>query len=253
MVLQVSDELTEDTLWEITTSWQDALSSNDLHLNDVLLDKCSTVIYQRLTGAGEMSVQQIEGIAEIVSKLILCSVERLDNEPEKYQKADAIIDTIFNQNCKQYRTNVGNMEHLCLFLESLNGQLAVPEIGHRSVGSNDIESLDSVDQLLKLAVFKFNVIFKITCTISKKNVDNLVVTGADGGDDECTEDFCDVEENLIKSWSDNIFDEILDGIHMASLADSLLLNSSAVSCVFVHIYNSLYRFIDFSCPNLLKT
>lgn len=213
-----------------------------MNLNDVLLDKCSTIIYQKLSRAEELSVQQIEGIAEIVSKLILCSIERLDNEPEKYQKADAIIDTIFNQNCKMYRANVGDMEHLCLFLESMNGQLAVPDIGHRSVGSNDIESLDSVNQLLKLAVFKFNVIFKITCTISKKNIDTLVVAGADGGDDECTEDFCDVEENLIKSWSDNIFDEILDGIHMASLADSLLLNSSAVSLILVHNFTILCKF-----------
>lgn len=187
-----------------------------------------------------MSVQQIESIAEIVSKLILCSIERLDNEPEKYQKADAIVDTIFNQNCKQYRANVNDMKHLCLFLESMSGKLAVPDIGHRSVGSNDIESLNSVDQLLKLAVFKFNVIFKITCTISKKNIDNFVVAG--DGDDECTEDFCDVEENLIKSWSDNIFDEILDGIHMASLGDSLLINSSAVSFVFISNFTNIFTF-----------
>lgn len=231
------------------------MSSNDLHLTDILLDKCSTIIYDRLSRTGETTVQQIEGIAEIVSKLILCSVEHLDSESEKYQKADSIIDTIFNQNCKQYRANVGDMLHLCLFLESMNGQLAVPDIGHRTVESNDIESLDRVDQLLKLAVFKFNVIFKITCTISKKNIDNSVVAGsaADAGDDECTEDFCDVEENLIKSWSDNIFDEILDGIHMASLADSLLLNSSAVSCCFyLQNYHFICMFYVFQLPEPIE-
>lgn len=230
-ISQISDDLTEDTLWEITTSWQDALSSNDLQLDDELLGKCSAIIDCKLSQVEDISVEQIENISEIVSKLILCSIERIENETERYNRADSIIDTIFNQKNKLYRSNITSAENLCLFLESINGQLTVPDIGNSTVEqiSSDQKPqsvLDAIDMLLKLAVFKFNVIFKITCSIKKKQVEDGETEEA--GDDECTEDFCDVEETLIKIWSDNIFDEILDGVYVASLGMSLLKYASMV-------------------------
>lgn len=200
-----------------------------------MLNKCSKIIETKLSKIeNDITIDQIENISEIVSKLILCSIERIENEVDKYGQADTVIDTIFNEKCKQFKGLVDYVEHLCLFLESINGGLTAPTIfGDRPLNDVRMDCTDTVNMLFKLAIFKFNVIFKMTCSIKKKNADITETTvainnGELGVDDECTEDFCDIEENLIKNWSDNVFDEILDGIYVATLGNCLFNHSSNV-------------------------
>lgn len=222
----VSDDLSEDTMWEITTSWQDALSSNDLQLTDALLNECSTIIDTRLNEPGDCpSAKVIENLAEMTSKLILCSVERIDIESDKYKRADEIMDTIFNQRVKEDKTNLALVESFCSFIESVNETLTVPEIG----GDAAIQSPNypaTMNQFFKWWHFKFSVVFKITCRIKQcRDVEN----GESSGDDEYTEDFCDLDENLIQVWSESIYDEILHGIYVAALANTLINHSIIVS------------------------
>lgn len=221
----VGDDLSEDTMWEITTSWQDALSSNDLQLTETLLNACSTIIDARLNQSDEPSVKVIENLAEMVSKLILCSIERIESDTDKYKRADEIMDRIFNQRVKEDKTNFALIEGFCAFIESVNEMLTVPGIG----SDNDMECtnyLTKMNQFFKWWHFKFSVVFKITCRIKQCRE---VETGESSGDDEYTEDFCDLDESLIQIWSESIFDEILHGIYVASLANTLINHSIVVS------------------------
>lgn len=259
---QVSDDLTQDTLWEITTSWQDALSSNDLQLNDALLAECACIVNEKLSVVEEMSVEKIEHISEIVSKLILCSIERIDDEPAKYQRADQIVDAIFDQRSKTYRSKQSYVEHVCHLLESLTGRLTVPDVGSRLGTADGMRSVETIDSFMKLASFRFNVIFKITCSVKKHRPAEEDAAAADEGgeasaDDEYTEDFCDIDENLVKNFSDSIFEEIVGGIYIAGMSNTLLAScyqwSESTELCMLHLTEQIPLYLQNVSKSQLAT
>lgn len=233
--------LNEETLWEAVTSWQDALSSNDIQLTDELLDTSAQIIKESLEMViidQNPTIEHVESISEIVSKLILCSVERFDDDNEqKYQNTDKIISSIFakvDDLCNEY---LNGCLQACTFIELLNGHITgVPLI--LSHLENDLGTLNvyqNADALLKLATFKFRVIFKITCMVPKgrqnsgndnENNDNMdeVVESEKLLDEEHTEDYFDLNESLLKKWSYKIYDEIHGAIYLAGLFNSFLEN-----------------------------
>lgn len=233
--------LNEDTLWEAVTSWQDALSSNDIELTDNLLETCSEIIKDSLDAAicdQNATINHIESISEIVSKLILCSIEGFDDEDEqKYQKADKIIANIFAKIENQYNVYLSGCHQACTFIELLNGHMTtVPSI--LSHLENDLGVLNvykNANDLLKLATFKFRAIFKLTCTVpkSRKNSESENDDELDDDDnvniqksidEEHTEDFFDLNESLLKKWSDKIYDEIHNAIYLGGVFNSFLEN-----------------------------
>ncbi|KAJ6644213.1 E3 ubiquitin-protein ligase listerin [Pseudolycoriella hygida] len=218
----VDDDLSEDTMWEVTSSWQDALSSNDLQLNQDLLNECLPIIDSCLFQSEEPALKIIENLAEMVSKLILCSIECIDNESDKYKRADEIIDTIFNQRVKNDKIDLSLVESFCGFVESINETLTVPTVGTDIEHQYPTHLEIMMSQFFKWWYFKFSVVFKITCRIRQCRETE---TGEGSGDDEYTEDFCDLDENLIKNWSENIFDEILHSIYVAALSNTLINHS----------------------------
>lgn len=251
------DMLHEDTLWEAVTSWQDALSSNDIQLTDELLETCSEIIKESLEFAvldQNTAINHIESISEIVSKLILCSVERFDDEDDqKYQNADKIIASIFAKINAQYMEYLNGSLKACTFIELLNGCItAVPTIySHLENILGAIDVYKNANALLKLATFKFRVVFKITCTVPKSrqnsessndnesDVDDVI---ADKPlDEEHTEDFCDLNESLLKRWSKQIYDEIYAAMYLGGLFHSYLDNFNVSDFSFhllgVHIPN----------------
>lgn len=227
--------LSEDTLWEAVTSWQDALSSNDIQLNDQLLENCANVVKQSLEAIvsdQESTVTNIESLSEIVSKLILCSIERFeDDNDQKYQFADKIIENIFNKIDKQYDTLKTECLRACTFIELVNGNMtAVPSI--MKYLDNDLCTLDAykyANSLLKLATFKFRVIFKITCNVPNNrkpsnDTDSNIADVDTHLDEEHTEDYCDLNETLLKQWSQAIYTEIYNAIYLGGLFNSFLEN-----------------------------
>lgn len=237
--------LNEDTLWEVVTSWQDALSSNDIKLTDELLETCAEIIRDSLDAAIQdqnITINHIESISEILSKLILCSIERFDDDDEqKYQNADKIIESVFSKVNAQYKEYLNGCLEACTFIELLNGHItAVPTI--LPYVNNDLGVLDvykNANALLKLATFKFRAIFKITCTVpkSRKNSESEH-EHEDGNEDietekpldaeEHTEDFFDLNESLMKKWSDKIYDEIHGAIYLGGLFNSFLENFNVI-------------------------
>lgn len=245
--------LNEDTLWEAVTSWQDALSINDIELTDDLLETCSKIIKNSLDAAildQNTTINHIESISEIVSKLILCSIERFDDEDEqKYQNADKIIANIFARVDDQYNVYLNGCHQACTFIGLLNGhQTAVPSI--LSHLENDLGALDvykNANDLLKLATFKFRAIFKLTCTVpkSRKNSESEAETENENDEGECsgkahvnvvdkpmdeehTEDFFDSNESLLKKWSNKIYDQIHSAIYLGGLFNSFLENFNVI-------------------------
>lgn len=233
--------LNEETLWEAVTSWQDALSSNDIQLTDELLKTSSQIIkdsLQLIIADQNSTIEHIESISEIVSKLILCSVERFDDDNEqKYQNADKIISSVFTKLDDLCKQHLDGCLQACAFIELLNGHIpGVPLILsylENELGTHHV--YQNANALLKLATFKFRVIFKITCMVPKsrqtsendnENEDNTgeLVDVDKPLDEEHTEDFFDLNESLLKKWSDKIYDEIYGAIYLSGLFDSFLEN-----------------------------
>lgn len=234
--------LNEDTLWEAVTSWQDALSSNDIQLTDELLEMCSQIIKESLSAAIEdqtITVSHIETISEILSKLILCSIECFEDDDElKYQNADKIIASVFGKIEEQYNEYLSGCQETCTFVELINGHMTAVPSALSYLANKPLGTLESVyknaNSLLKLATFKFRVIFKITCTVpkSRKNSESQNETDEiDNGqpfDEEHTEDFCDLNESLLKKWSEKIFNEIYAAISVGGLLNTFLDNFNVI-------------------------
>lgn len=237
--------LNEDTLWEVVTSWQDALSSNDIKLTDKLLETCTEIIKDSLDAAIQdqnITINHIESISEILSKLILCSIERFDDDDEqKYQNADKIIECVFSKINAQYNEYLNGCLEACTFIELLNGHMtAVPTI--LSYVNSDLGVLDvykNANALLKIATFKFRTIFKITCTVPKSRKNSESENENEHGNDEIemekpldaeehTEDFFDLNESLMKKWSDKIYNEIHGAIYLGGLFNSFLENFNVI-------------------------
>lgn len=74
-------------------------------------------------------------------------------------------------------------------------------------------------------------------------------------DDEYTEDFCDIDEPLVKSYSEIVFKEILDGIYVGSLANTLLNSchswSDSTELCMIHLTEQISLYLqNVSKPNL---
>lgn len=229
-------KLSEDTLWEAVTSWQDALSSNDIQLNAELLETCATIIQKNIETAVDdrtSTVSSIESISEIVSKLVLCSIECYeDDDDKKYENADKIIEHVFSKSNESHEKYLNDCLRSCTFIEILNGQMAPSPIAIKRLDSEfgALDAYNSICALLKLAIYKFRVVFKMTCNVSQNRRNNEVASGeVEAVEDEHTEDYCDPNESLLKRWSDNIYTEIVNSIYLSGLFNSLLDNFNVSS------------------------
>lgn len=235
----ISDDLSEDTIWEVTTAWQDALSSEDLYLDDNLLESCSKITESKLSEISlkDLSMENLERFSEIVSKLILCSTEFIHDPDEKTAMIEKIFGKLLDQNKDLVKGREDFLRNLCLYVEMLNGNLIVQAIEDNKDDAEDFE--ESLNQYLKHNVFVLNVILKTSCNIKKTRVEAKPLEIQEDideeieyselkaqADEEYTDDYCDLDENLLKFWPEILFDKFLDVSMADSLATSLLQNST---------------------------
>lgn len=231
--------LSEDIQWATVTSWQDALSSNDIELNENLLKICSECVEQRVKSTVENendSLDVIESISHIVSKLILCSVERLENDDEtKYQRADKVFETIYQSLQPLFGIHLDECLRACTFIELATGGMTAGSVINKYLDCS-LLSLDvyrNAYALLKLVTFKFSIIFQTTCIIplKQKSTEN---DDEKETDEENTEDYCDPHEMLLKKWSDLIYREIFESIYVGGIFNSFLhyFDVCVIICVF---------------------
>jgi hypothetical protein len=233
----ISDDLSEDTIWEVTTAWQDAISSEDIYLDDELLESCSKITEKKLAEIclKDLSMESLEGFSEVVSKLILCSTEFISNADEKMEKVEKISAKLFNQDVSRQEEFLND---LCLYVEMLSGSLIVQSVKDNVHDSENFE--ESLSQYLKQNLFILNVILKLSCSIKKTRVEAkpLEITEDDiegeieysdlkaQTEEEYTDDYCDLDENLLKLWPQIIFQKFLDVSLAESLANSMIQNST---------------------------
>lgn len=218
--------LSEDTLWEIVTSWQDALSSGDIKADAELVKTCSKIVNKRLrslVGDVDPSTRpDVESLAEIVSKFVLCSVENLV-ESEKAVRVEEMLGVLFTESESLRQSAVDEVVQAAAFVELLDGSLNLAPIAQESkplAASNTTESLQS---LLLTTLFAFETVFKLTCVArsSQKASEGAAETSVD---DERTEDFCDLDETLLKQWPQRVYEETIAGVRVSVLSNVFVNN-----------------------------
>ncbi|XP_055909691.1 E3 ubiquitin-protein ligase listerin [Eupeodes corollae] len=206
-----SDDLSEDTLWEITTCWQDALSSEDIVMDDTLLKNCTNSISNRLTS--EMTCSEIHNVADLTASLILCSTENIDDVDKRHEIIDSYFEVLFKPDSECFDEISGNVDRFCTYLEAMNGKIAVRELADDAC--KDVE----FSKFFKRNLLNVTALMKMVCGAKVFRVDNKPTD-----DEECTEDYCDPNETLLKKWTDKMYDITLELMKVAAQAESLVSN-----------------------------
>jgi len=231
---EVSDNFSEDTMWEISTAWQDALSSGDLEMNNELLGHCSEVISNKLASLSIVneSIENVERFAELVSKIVLCS-----NEEKQGNERDEAINSMLKVLLNQENIYEKYLEDLCLSIKSIRGDMTFED--RTAVDCSNVNFIDALDAQLKYKIFSLNVILMLSCNVKKKQqqdkssfddddseIDNDEIEYAEMKkqemqDEEITEDYCDLNENLLKEWKEVVMDKFFD----ISITSEAILNT----------------------------
>jgi hypothetical protein len=221
------------------------LSSEDISLTDQLLETCANTLNQKLFASNEQQtpIERIEHLAELTAKLIMCATENV--ETDRLSAIDKIIDQVLNRRAKAYKTQGQLLTHLAGYVEVLNGTLTAKTLtDDAAVSKSQLDT--AMEEYFTLSLFKLTVIFKLSCNVKKRERpsppkvlaeeadDNDEICGRapemmDEEDEELTEDFCNSDETLLKAWSDEIYDQMLECLEAAALSDTILYNTSNVS------------------------
>lgn len=232
---ELSDDLSDDTIWEVTTAWQDALSSKDLMINDELLASCAKLIHEKRDSLtmDTTTIGEMERFAESVSKLIICSTEQEGLEA-KSTGIEKFVAKLLSQ-----KSDVDSyLENLSLCIELMNGAIVVGDIDDFTTKTNFSEALTV---FLRQKIFNLEVIIRLSCNI-KKNEKKIIVNDQEDdlepGDEiefsdlrnqaqeeEVTEDYCDMDENLLKEWTDGIYEKFFDVCYSEAVLNVVLMNS----------------------------
>uniref|UniRef100_A0A1B0CLG7 Uncharacterized protein n=1 Tax=Lutzomyia longipalpis TaxID=7200 RepID=A0A1B0CLG7_LUTLO len=237
----------DESVWEITTSWQDSLSSGDLLLTDRLLATCSEIIEEKLQ---EIPTNCMENLAEVTSKLILCSAESLQKDEEKAEFIDKVVDSLLNANVGEYKRNQAFVKHLSLYLDALNQKLTTKNLGSGKE-FQDVPHDSTLRNFLQVSLFKMSVIFKLCCNIKRQK--SAMVDDEEAEEEEFTEDYCDLEANLLKNPSEEIHYQILDGIFALGCAETLLQHAKVLDEEIEEKIHQLAATVELFLKNIGET
>lgn len=213
---RVGDYLSEDTLWELTTCWQDALSSKDIEIDDALLKSCADIV-EELSEKAELNTSGLEGMAEAMAKFVICSTENIEDEAQRLARIDETIVALLSSEVKTPES-VLKFERHCVYLEALQAAVS-PGAAFKSAAVED----QQIRRLLRRAALNFTTICKLVCRVDNPQ---LAVQQANEAEDELTEDYCDPNANVLKQWSEPIIKELLQCLHVAGTAETWLEVSS---------------------------
>lgn len=206
----VNDYISEDTLWEITTCWQDALSSEDIIIDDNLLQKCSAIVEKQANNK-TLSVTAIDSMAEAIAKFVTCSTESYEEENERSSRIDEVLKALLKNNTSE----INDLFNVCLFVESLNG---VTSPSSDFLGN--IQNFAQLQLVLQKCLLNFSSLCKLVCKTIKPT--GLLEPVSEANEDEITEDYCDPNENLLKVWSEYLQTQLIQYINIAACGDALL-------------------------------
>lgn len=223
----VSEYLSEDTLWEVTTAWQDALSSEDLTLDLDLVEKCTRIVDRELRVLSEgdsLSVVQFEKLADICAKLMTCSTESLKrDEPERCKQIDVIFRCLVDVGNVEKLAARESVQKLATYIDLINGALITRNAEH-STGLLADTFTKIFRVLLVREVFCASMVCKLSCNPKKRPSTNENFKMDHDGDEGENYDNDDSEDdgNFIHCWSELIYENILSVIYTIAIGDTLL-------------------------------
>uniref|UniRef100_A0A1B0GD60 E3 ubiquitin-protein ligase listerin n=1 Tax=Glossina morsitans morsitans TaxID=37546 RepID=A0A1B0GD60_GLOMM len=214
------DNISEDTLWEITTCWQDALSSEDVSLDDKLLKACVEIVDRQLP-CEYTNINIIDSLADTLSKFVLCSTESI---PEENGQRLQRIDEIFKELLSIDRQAIEELLDITLFAEAVTSS-ATPICGFKG---NYCKLVD-MERILQKALLNFSTLFKLLCKsntnvqTANKGLTPLVNNAREIiQEEENTEDYCDPNENVLKICSDFLISELIQYANISTAVDVLI-------------------------------
>ncbi|XP_041773916.1 E3 ubiquitin-protein ligase listerin [Anopheles merus] len=262
----VSEHLSEDTLWEATTAWQDALSGEDIELDGQLLVRCVNTIDERLAALAGRTDQAdilvlLERVAELTAKLIACATESHKHDrPKRCQQVDAMLRELFERRTVELQRQTDETAHLAEYTELLQGRLITKQsrLSTSPALSNEQFAV-AMKSLLARALGAVSVVLKLSCKAKLKQQRPAKSEQADKMDvderkDELEEEEMDVSENgdgneeeeelwILRSWSELIYEKVLSVIYLASVGDTVLYNTeqleSVVECLILAVQEKL--------------
>ncbi|KAL9902258.1 E3 ubiquitin-protein ligase listerin [Glossina fuscipes fuscipes] len=214
------DNISEDTIWEITTCWQDALCSEDVSLDDKLLKACVEIVNRQIP-CEYTNINIIDSLAEALSKFVLCSTESIpEDDGQRLQR----IDEIFKELLAIDREAVEELLNTTLFAEAVTSS-ATPIYGFKG---NYCKVVD-MERILQKALLNFSTLFKLLCKsntneqTANKGLMPLVNNAREIIQEEKnTEDYCDPNENVLKICSNFLISELIQYTNISAAADVLI-------------------------------
>lgn len=228
----VSEYLSEDTLWEVTTAWQDALSSEDLTLDGGLVEDCTRIVDKELTAFSEgcFGVEAFEKLAEICAKLAMCSTEALKRDEVA---RCAQIDVVFRALMDVGRLEVGGarsvLEKLAVYIDLMSGAIIT-----KSAEYSTNLSAESFTKNARLAMvrelFCLMVMYKLSCNPKKRpsaREDDESRMDHDGEDED--DGYGEDDENFLHCWSELMYERVLSVLYTIAIGDTMLYSTNDVS------------------------
>ncbi|XP_055621838.1 E3 ubiquitin-protein ligase listerin [Toxorhynchites rutilus septentrionalis] len=223
----VSDYLSEDTLWEVTTAWQDALSDEDLTLDSELVDKCTEIIEKEIkmfTEKDDFHLEHFEKLTKICTKLMTCGSESLKRDKaNRSEQIAALFETITKQNANENSLAKNLLGKLSTHIELLNAVLATKSDDHGTDLLVDAFT-KNMRVLFVRELFCTNVVYQLSCSSKNaavKNCENAM--DHDGNEDD---DNMNVEGNFILHWTELIYEKVLSVIYTNAIGTTLLYSSN---------------------------
>ncbi|XP_017127246.1 E3 ubiquitin-protein ligase listerin [Drosophila elegans] len=211
------DYLSEDTLWEITTCWQDALSSKDIEIDNEMLNSCAEIV-EALANSVELKADNLDGMAEAMAKFVICSTENIEEESKRLERIDETIASLLDSPLKTPE-KVQKFENHCVLLEALQGSVSAGVPFESASLAND-----EILPLLQRSTLNFSTIHKLVYQFPPPQNPN-------DPEDELTEDYCDPNADVLKNWNEPLIAELLQCIRVAGTAECWLEVSELPSSV----------------------
>ncbi|XP_049297618.1 E3 ubiquitin-protein ligase listerin [Anopheles funestus] len=258
----VSEHLSEDTLWEATTAWQDALSGEDIELDDTLTALCMDTIDDRLcTLAGvvqEDVLMLLEKVAEITAKLIACATEsNKHDKPKRCQQINLMLKQLFEKRVSEVGAQTEEVAHLAEYIELIQGRLITKQSKlNTSPALSKQQFVVGMRNTLIRALCSVSIVLKLSCKatlrpspMKMEETERMEVDQPSAGEERHDMDVCETNDDeneelwILHTWSELIYEKVLSVIYLASVGDTVLYNTeqleSVVECLIFAVQEKL--------------
>ncbi|XP_058066938.1 E3 ubiquitin-protein ligase listerin [Anopheles bellator] len=234
-----SDHLSDDTLWEATTSWQGSLSEEHIKVDDTLIRECVDALEVRLRSFyaqdDSSTLILVEKLAEIAAKFMACSTEWLKSDDlKRREQIDSMLAKLFDNNVTEEKPHTETMVQLASYIELLHGRLTTtqPKLASTAITVEQCSN-PSLRNLLLRAVYSLSIVDKLSRKVKqlpprdeqeeKMEVD--LPSNATEEMDDCETSNDDDELMILNEWSELIYEKILSVIYLATVGDTILYNT----------------------------